>query len=179
MRSAALLPLLFLPMASCLQQCPASTHAPDAMVAEQADAGIPPARLALSLHERLVDGGIEAVELQPHNRTPIEPTRELEVSANVPIRNYRIRLFDEADRAMVSDDVAEGSEQRLDYRISLHELLKPGHRYTLVLDAQSGSSVSDSQGIAQPDQRLELQVSGERVKVAPPRKIGPKKRRRR
>ena len=149
------------------------------MLAGQADGGLPAAQLTLSLHERLVDGGIEAVELQPHNRTPIEPTRELEVSANVPLHNYRIRLFDEADRAMVSDDVAEGSEQRLDYRISLHELLKPGHRYTLVLDAQSGSSVSDSQGIAQPDQRLELQVSGEREKVAPPRKIGPKKRRRR
>ncbi len=178
MRSAALLPLLFLPVA-CLQQCPASTHAPDAMLAGQADAGLPAALLTLSLHERLVDGGIEAVELQPHNRTPIDPTRELELSANVPLYNYRIRLFDEADRAMVSDDVAESSDQRLDYRISLHESLKPGHRYTLVLDAQSGSSVSDSQGIAQPDQRLELQVSGEREKVAPARKIGPKKRRRR
>ena len=179
MRSAALLPLLlFLPTA-CLQQCPASTHVPEARLPEQADAGLPPAQLTLSLHERLVDGGIEAVELQPHNRTPIEPTRELEVSANVPLHNYRIRLFDEADRAMVSDDVAESSDQRLDYRISLHELLKPGHRYTLVLDAESGSSVSNSQGVAQPDQRLELQVSGEREKVAPARKIGPKKRRRR
>lgn len=179
MRSAALLPLLFVPVA-CLQQCPASAPATERTLAGQADAGLPTAeKLTLSLHERLNDGGIEAVELQPHNRTPIEPTRELELSANVPLHNYRIRLFDEADRAMVSDDVAESSDQRLDYRISLHESLKPGHRYTLVLDAQSGSAVSDPQGVAQPDQRLELQVSGDREKAPPPRKPGPKKRRRR
>jgi hypothetical protein len=179
MRTAAPLALVFLPMA-CFQHCPPSTPAPDALVAGPADAGVPAAaHLTLSLHERLMDGGIEAVELQPHNRTPIEPTRELELSANVPLHNYRIRLFDEADRAMVSDDIAENSDQRLDYRISLHETLKPGHRYTLILDAQSGSSVSDSQGNAQPDQRLELQVNGEREKAAPGRKSAPKKRRRR
>src|SRR5258708_14564154 len=115
---------------ACFHHCPASTLAPDAMVSGPADAGVPAAaQLTLSLHERLMDGGIEAVELQPHNRTPIEPTRELELSANVPLQNYRIRLFDAADRPMVSDAVAESSDQHLDYRISLHDSMKPVHRY--------------------------------------------------
>jgi len=149
----------------------------DAMTSVE-DAGAPPARVSLSIRERLLDGGLEPIEIQPNARTPIEPTQQLELSTSTPLVNYRIRVFDEADRAMVSDDVAESSDEQLDYRISFHEPLKPGHRYTLVLDAQSGSAFSDLRGNEQTERRLELQVAGEREKL-PAKKNGAKKRRRR
>jgi hypothetical protein len=63
-----------------------------------------------------------------------------------------------------SDDLFEEADPALNYRILLHEPLKPGHRYTLVVDAQSGAEILDSQGNAHPDQRLEFQVAGEREK---------------
>jgi hypothetical protein len=167
---------LVLAASACWQQRPQEAPAADAILAAKADAGLPAARLVLSVRERLLDGGVEAIELHPNERTPIEPTQHLELSTNIPLHNYRIRVLDEVDRAMVSDDIAESSDERLEYRISFHQPLKPGHRYTLVLDAQSGSSFSDPQGNAQPDRRLELQVTGEREK-APAKKA--KKRRRR
>jgi hypothetical protein len=176
-RSEALLPLLFLP-AACSRQPTQATAPPDAAVASVEDAGAPDSRVSLSIRERLLDGGLESIEIQPNARTPIEPTQQLEVSTNAPLVNYRIRVFDEADRAMVSDDVAESSDGQLDYRINFHEPLKPGHRYTLVLDAQSGSAFSDQRGNEQAERRLELQVAGERQKV-PAKKNVPKKRRRR
>lgn len=145
--------------------------APTAVV----DAGSPHRELALSLKALLPDGGFAPVELQPHSRPLIDSTRKLELSTNVALRNHRIRIFDEADRVMISDD--QGSDEGTDYQITFHDPLKPGHRYTLVLDAQTGSSFTDDHGNAQSEQRLEFQVSGEKEK-APARKATAKKRRR-
>ena|SRR5215472_12404328 len=157
--------LLFILAAGCPSQSPRS---PSELAVASADAGIPaPVRLTLSLREQLLDGGIEQVELQPSDRTLIQPTQRLELSTNIPLHNYRIRILDEVDRAVVSDDVAENAGQRLQYRIFFHQPLKPGHRYTLVLDAETGSSFADIQGAPQPDQRLEFQVTGEREKSVP------------
>jgi len=176
-RSAALLPLLFLP-SSCSRQPTQGALPRDAALTSVEDAGAPAARVSLSIRERLLDGGLEPIEIQPNARTPIEPTQQLEVSTTAPLVNYRIRVFDEADRAMISDDVAESSDEHLDYRIYFHEPLKPGHRYTLVLDAQSGSAFSDQRGNEQTERRLELQVAGERQKL-PAKKSSAKKKRRR
>jgi len=169
--------LLFILASGCPSQ---SARAPSDLVAAQADGGIPgPVRLTLSLRERLLDGGVEPVELQPNDRTLIQPTQQLELSTNIPLHNYRIRILDEVDRAVVSDDVAENAGQRLQYRIFFHQPLKPGHRYSLVLDAESGSSFADVEGAPQPDQRLEFQVTGEREKPGPASIKRSKKARRR
>jgi hypothetical protein len=173
----AVFPALLLLIACSKRE--AQTTAPvDAAVAEAPDGGNGTAALELSVRERLLDGGVGQIELRPHERAPIEPTQQLEIVTSRPLLNYRIRVFDEADRAVISDDVAESSEQRLDYQISFAEPLKPGHRYTLVLDAQSGATFSDERGNAQPERRLELQVVGEREK-ATPKKHAAKKRRHR
>src|SRR5215471_1132742 len=169
--------LLFILAAGCPSQSPRS---PTELAVASGDGGIAgPARLTLSLREQLLDGGIEPVELQPSDRTLIQPTQQLELSTNIPLHNYRIRILDEVDRAVVSDDVAESADQRLQYRIVFHQPLKPGHRYTLVLDAETGSSFTDVEGAPQPDQRLELQVTGEREKPAPASIKRSKKSRRR
>jgi hypothetical protein len=167
--------LLFILAGGCPSQSPRS---PTELAS--GDAGIAaPVRLTLSLREQLLDGGIEPVELQPSDRTLIQPTQQLELSGNIPLHNYRIRILDEVDRAVVSDDVAESPGQRLQYRIFFHQPLKPGHRYTLVLDAETGSSFADVEGAPQPDQRLEFQVTGEREKSVPASIKRSKKARRR
>jgi hypothetical protein len=107
---------------------------------------------------------------EEEGRPVIDPTSALELRSTLVLRNYRIRLFDEAERAMVSDDSAEESPSGLLYRISLPTPLKTGHKYTLVIDAQTGTSMTDSQGREVPDMRIPFQVSGEKEKPPPPTK---------
>lgn len=148
--------------------CPAQPVGTAKLPSPPVDAGpSAPVRLALSVREHLLDGGVQPVELQPNDRTLIEPTRQIEVLSNVPLRNYRVRLFDEADRAVISDDAAETTADGMRYRIVFHQPLEPGHRYALVVDHEAGLSLTDSQGLPQPEQRLELQVIGEREKARP------------
>jgi hypothetical protein len=107
----------------------------------------------------------------------IEPTRLLELITNFSIHNYRIRVFDELDRALVSDDLATEGDNSLQYQIRFPAPLQRGHRYMLLIDAQTGESILDPQGRPQPEQRLEFQVAGPREKAPPATKV--KKRRRR
>ncbi len=141
------------------------------------DAG-PDRELVLSVKALLADGGFASLEFQPNARTAIDPTQKLELSTNIALHNYRIRVFDEADRVMISEDRADGSDDEIQYQILFPEPLKPGHRYTLVLDGQTGSSFTDGRGNAQGERRMELQVSGDKAK-APVRKSSSRKRRRR
>lgn len=145
------------------------------------DAGVEASKIELIVSARahLLDGGSELIEEQRSVRARIEPTQQITVSTNVVLRNHRIRVFDEADRAMISDDHEERSDQGTNYEISFHEPLKPGHRYTLVLDAQTGATAEDSTGQALPEKRIEFQVTGEREKEKRPSRKNPVKRRRR
>ena len=138
--------------------------------AVEADAGPGPA--SFTLQYVLPDAGLEAIPLvgEEEGRPVIDPTSALELRSTLALRNYRVRLFDEAERAMVSDDSAEESPSGLLYRISLPTPLKTGHKYTLVIDAQTGTSMTDSQGREVPDMRIPFQVSGEKEKPPPPTK---------
>lgn len=137
----------------------------DAQVAE-------PHSTSLTLQYVLPDAGLEAIPVvgDEDGRPLIDPTPTLELRSSLVLRNYRIRLFDETDRAMVSDDTAEESANGLLYRISLPTPLKSGHKYTLVIDAQAGTSMTDSRGHELPDVRIPFQVAGEKEKPAPPSK---------
>ncbi|HEX5744817.1 MAG TPA: hypothetical protein VFZ09_01160 [Archangium sp.] len=132
------------------------------------DAG--PGLASFSLQYTHPDAGLEAIPLvgEEEGRPLIDPTSALELRSTLVLRNYRVRLFDEAERAMVSDDSAEESPSGLLYRISLPTPLKSGHKYTLVIDAQTGTSMTDSQGREVPDMRIPFQVSGEKEKPQPP-----------
>ncbi|MGZ3461202.1 MAG: hypothetical protein ACXU86_22160 [Archangium sp.] len=144
-----------------------------------ADAGPGPA--SFSLQYALPDAGFESVPLvgEEEGRPLLDPTSTLELRSTLALRNYRVRLFDESDRALVSDDTAEETPNGLLYRISLPTPLTSGHKYTLVIDAQTGTSMTDSQGREVPDLRIPFQVSGEKEKPPPPQPAKKQKRRRR
>ena len=124
----------------------------------------------------------------PGERSLIEPTQTLEVRPNLTLLNSRIRVFDEVDHAMISDDEVLEPPPALDggpgtglagYRIHFPTPLKTGHRYSLVIDAQTGTTFSDSIGRSHPDWRLEFQIAGEKEKPAPVQKSKPRSKRRR
>jgi hypothetical protein len=173
---APLFSIVFLLATGC------SRHLPETRDAGQvedagADAGLRIERLVFSVRYQLPDGGLVPLAFDAETRPEIEATRRLELSTNLAIRNYRIRLFDESDRAMSSDDRAEESGTRLDYQISLREPLQSGHHYVMVIEAQAAGSIEDAQGRSHADQRLEFQTSGPREKPTPPKRV--KRRRRR
>lgn len=158
--------------------------APDAATAaaEPVDAGIPaPTELSLSVTGTIPDGGVVELPLKPEARPEVAQVQQLQILSNLPLRDYRIRLFDEADRAMVSDDTAENDPDGgvSLYRISLPEPLKTGYGYALVLDAQTGAQLTDVYGRNHPDLRLEFKIAGEREKPTPPVRHTKSKRRRR
>ena len=142
------------------------------------DAGPPPPpELALTLDTHFEDGGSEHVELFAGRAQELSPAQHLTVTSNRRLGNVRVRLFDESDKALESNDTsADDPDGGLRYEVSLLGPLKSGHRYGLVLDAQEGVSIVDEAGRPLPEQRFELQTLGERVKDAP---AGSSKHRRR
>lgn len=170
----ALSALLFL--AGCPDKQPAGTA--DAGVAEapQDTPPAPPAPAAFTIRYQIPDSGMESIPLAVEERPTIESTSVIELHSSLGLRNYRVRLFDEADRAMVSDDTAEESPTGIVYRITVPTPLKSGHKYTLVLDAQTGTTFTDSLGRELQDLRLEFQIAGEKEKPAPAK---PEKKKRR
>ncbi len=160
--------------------CPERAQSPAAADAGTPDAGLAqrePPKLELVVRYESGDGGMVPIPFEPGGRPFIEPTQRLEVAANQALENYRVRLFDEADRAVISDDEVRDSPT-LDYRIQLPNPLRTGFRYALVVDAETGEAFTDSAGRPQPDQRLEFQISGEKEKPAPPAKGGAKSKKR-
>ncbi|NVJ01575.1 hypothetical protein HV824_26140 [Myxococcus sp. AM009] len=183
-----------------LSGCPDKPAAvPDSGVAEapQAPAPPPPTRFSLS-YQALPDApvaaaandagvaddagvaiaGLKEIAAAPDDVSVIEPTTLLELRTTRPLKNYRVRLFDEADRAMVSDDDVEESEAGLVYRIQLPQPLKSGFKYTLVVEAQTGTAFTDGLGRDVDEFRQALQIAGEKEKPAPPPKPAGKKKRR-
>jgi hypothetical protein len=180
--------LLFGAVVVALAGCPGSTpgpagSGPDAGSSgseSEVDAGAmaaaepAPADLQLTVRYLASDGGLTPIDFGDGGSRPvIEPTTRLEIGTNLALQNYRVRLFDEVERAMVSDDEAEDLGDRTLYRIQLLSPLKTGHRYSLVLDAQTGSAVADALGRTHPDQRLEIMVAGEKLPEKPARKVRP------
>jgi hypothetical protein len=159
--------------------CPSEAPKTPAPPAPVIDAGppAPPPQLPLELKitGTLVDGGSMELPAADGGLPLLEQSTALEVISNQPLINYRVRVFDEADRAMVSDDETSDEPGPIRYAITFPEPLKTGHRYAVVIDAQTGAAFTDAQGRPLPDHRVELKIAGERVKAPPP----PKKRRRR
>jgi hypothetical protein len=135
------------------------------------DAG-PVVPLTLDLLVDLPDGGTERHALLGLETPVVSPSRQLLLESNRPLRNVRIRVMDEADRALESNDVPEETSGALRYHIELLHPLEPGHRYAVLVDAQSGATFDDGSGKDVPEQRLEFRTGGERErpKPAPQRK---------
>jgi hypothetical protein len=138
--------------------------------AAEADAGTP-----ASADAGTTDAGVtlETLELRAGERPSLPPVQDLTVLVNRGLRNARIRIFDEADRVMASDETLDAGPASITDQIHFLEPLIAGHRYLLVLDPQDGDQVRDENGQPVAEQRLEFATSGERpppVKKAPPRK---------
>jgi len=131
------------------------------------DAGLLPP-LTLDLEVALPDGGIERHALLALETPVVTPATSLTVTSNRRLRNARIRLMDEGDRALSSDDVLDEEPAGLRYHITLLSPLEPGHTYALRVDPQSGATLDDGAGHELPDQRLEFRTSGERQRPKPP-----------
>ena len=150
------------------------------------DAGGPPADAStgpispafhLSLRTLDDDGGFSPeLAFEPDIRPLVDPVSQLELSTNAPMHDYRIRLFDEAERVVESNDQLTELETGVSYRLSVLEPLKAGRNYALVIDAERGDSIKWADGGNAPDQRLEFQVSGAKAPLAPT--LQPAKRRR-
>jgi hypothetical protein len=140
----------------------------------QVDAGPPPPPpLALSLRVTDEDGGTEVFPLQPGEPPSIAPTQALELLTNKPLKNQRLRILDEAERVMASDETLEQTDAGTRDQVHFLQPLLGGHRYTVVLDAQTPGDVVDPEGKPVPEQRLTFQTTGEREQ---PPKPAPKKR---
>jgi hypothetical protein len=156
--------------AALLTGCPDKTsEAPDSgptTATAVPDAG--PQAVVFTLQYQSPDGGMALIPLALEEKPLVESTSDLELRSTLKLRNYRIRLMDEADRAMVSDDSATESDDGLVYRIHLPQPLKTGYSYTLVVDAQTGSAFQDSLGRDVDDLRAAFQIAGDKEKPKPP-----------
>jgi hypothetical protein len=174
LRSAILAALV---LAGCPRKDSPATADAGLSEAPATDAGTQPL-VTFDLQYQAPDAGMAPLAVAPGELPVIEPTSTLELRSTPGLRNYRVRLFDEAERAMVTDDVADDSPERLVYRINLPTALKSGHKYTLVVDAQTGTSMTDAHGREVEELRAEFKIAGEKEKPPPPAQQNGKKRRR-
>ncbi len=138
------------------------------------DAGRPAMQLEISLIQ--VDGGV-VMAPSGARQVETEAVSAIRLTATVDLADARIRVIDWADRVVPSDDTAT-HDGGLSYDIAFLEPLKTGRSYQLLLDAQSGLSVTDVTGTTHDDVELLIQVRGDVVPEpgAKP-KSKPKKRR--
>jgi hypothetical protein len=134
--------------------------------------------LMVAIEVQQPDGGVLRVPLDPSAAALLPATQVLDFTANLPLHNYRLRILDEIDRALASDDIPEDVPGGLRYHVRLLAPLRAGHHYTVALDSQTGTTLEDGTGSALNEQRFEFRTEGEREKDTPVRR-GPSKRHRR
>ena len=139
----------------------------DAGVAEPVDAGPPqPAELAIVVTATASDGGFELIDHE------IDPVQRVSVWIPVVLADYRLRVFDEADRVVPSDDSAKETDGGIDYQVAFVEPLKSGRNYRLTIESQSGQTLDGFR-----DAELLFKVRGE-IQREPKKPAGGKKKKR-
>src|SRR6476619_5109795 len=100
-------------LACCVSLAPLACReqpagAPDGGPVAAADAGEAPVSIpdvvTFTLSEQLLDAGTQGIAVGGSERPVVDPTQNLELRTDLGLRNHRVRLFDDAGRAMVSDD---------------------------------------------------------------------------
>jgi hypothetical protein len=181
-------------LAACHREGFADAGVADAGPAANVDAGPPPlpeltitlqyARTPVAMSDAgtpLPDAGagtdagtqLEAVQLMPGERSAIPPVQALTIVVNRGLRNARLRVLDEADRVVASDETLDERPDSIRDELHFEAPLEPGHRYVLVLDAENGAQILDERGQPILGRRREFATTGERpppVKKAPPAK---------
>lgn len=103
-----------------------------------------------------VDAGLE-----------LDSTRGLQVDFAVQLPDFRVRIFDDHDAVVESDDsLALVEDAGASYRLELKQALKPGHRYLLMVDPEVGSVLVDDHGHSWDEFKTWLRVRGSQVDEA-------------
>lgn len=145
------------------------------------DAGPPPqTALDVRVTFQIPDAGTQHVVLEVGTKSVVPQAARIELETNQALRNYRVRLFDEADKVIPSNDSVDDQPERLHYVIGLEAPLKTGYRYAIVFDAQTGAAMLDSLGRPISDLRYDFVIAGDRQKPEPvsKKKPAPKKKKR-
>lgn len=164
-------------LAACLAMafaaaCPTPVPAgPDAAPVPQApdigtpDSGPPPppgldaGPIPLQFKARAItDAGVTELVADAANEIPVESRFELELGN---VKDVRVRLFDEADKAMPSTDKLELGLATL-YFLSPNELLTPGSAYALVIDGLKNFEATDGTGKSLEVTRIGMRTAGDK-----------------
>ena len=148
-----------------------STETPDAGETDAGGAARPlsvEARALAEAFEVKLDRESRNDELPPGVRFELELPR---------LADVRVRLFDEADRVVASQDRLEiGTRTR--YVLVPAEPLVTGSGYTLMVDGLRAELATDDDGGSYEIVRIELRTAGEKPPKEPPKKQRRSKRRR-
>jgi hypothetical protein len=137
---------------------------------------LPPIELNVGLELWFADGGVQ--EIPPSTPALIDPLQRLTLSLP-ELKDYRVRVFDGADKIVASDDRAQAADGGILYEISLAEPLKRGREYRVAIDAESGGAVADPTGRRYLDAEFLLKVDGPaEPEPKPGKKSGGKPRKR-
>lgn len=118
----------------------------------------------------VTDAGVTDLVADASNEIPTESRFELELGN---VKDVRVRLFDEADKAVPSTDQLElGQATR--YFLAPNELLTPGSGYALVIDGLKNFEATDGTGKSLEVTRIGLRTVGE--KPTPPASAKSKKK---
>ena len=132
--------------------------------------------VTFTLTETLLDAGLQGIVLAAPSARSSSLRRFSSSGPTSGLNNHRVRLLDEAGRAMISDDEAADSSAGFVYRISLPSRSRPatGTRWSSMPRPAPPSRMRRVGPC--PDQRFEFQVAGEKEKPAPPPKPTRKRR---
>lgn len=122
-----------------------------------APADLPPIELGARLELWFADGGFQQVP--PSKPTLIDPLQRMGLQLPA-LKDYRVRVFDGADKVVVSDDKAQAVDGGISYEISFAEPIKRGREYRVVIEAESGGAVTDPIGRRYLDSEFLLKVDG-------------------
>lgn len=154
--------------AMLLAGCPDEKPYVDASVPEPViedagvvDAGPPiPTELAFAIDFFSTDGGVSTVQSSAAT-AQIDPAKEAFIQFPIPLKDYRIRMFDGAEQVLPSDEEARIEDGGMTYRIVLAAPLKPGRSYAFSVEAELGHEITDMSGRGYRDVRVALKVRGE------------------
>jgi hypothetical protein len=125
--------------------------------ADAGDAGPPRFSFALSARS---DAGVETITVV-NEAAELDSASSLKLEIPVKLKDFRVRLFDDHEQVVPSDDVADVDDAGVRYQADLLQPLRSGRAYTLMIDAEVGPELRDDLGRAWDDVRLSLKVRGE------------------
>jgi hypothetical protein len=174
MASIAVVGLAAAAVSGCPRQAPpagpdaAPTSAVDNADAGPPDTGVPevdagPRPLTFEIHAQSGDRTRQLIGGGENDGIWLDARFVLELP---PLKDARVRLFDDADKAVPSADRAELTTKALRYELVPSEPLAPGSKYALVVDGLTEDFPKDAQGRAFDLARVEFRSEGEKPKAA-------------